>query len=290
MDSSYFPILFGFVIGTEAHTIPCDPRTLHLSLAMPGPPSNAGTSHITCDGIRTKWTENLAGGKMLGRHHALFGATAWLGIETVALHQGPGVIVLSSACCGAAAMLPDLDEPESSVAHAFQPFSSLCSRGLAKLCGGHRQASHSLAAALLAGALGTLIFLSPLVAAAVVAILVLIAVRGLIPFRLGYGWLAFVAAAGTGLAVARGDITVWWLPIVIAVGYLVHLLGDLVTRSGVPLLFPDHRRIAWPVLNVTGSGRERLFAAVLWVVLLLCLFVDYGSMIRSGGTHILHLI
>jgi hypothetical protein len=54
---------------------------------------------------------------MMGRHHALLGGTAWMGMG--ALAGMPAVrLAASAAACAAAALLPDIDEPGSTVAHS----------------------------------------------------------------------------------------------------------------------------------------------------------------------------
>jgi hypothetical protein len=57
---------------------------------------------------------------MMGRHHALLGGTTWMGMG--ALAGMPAVpLAASVAACAAAAMLPDIDEPRSTVAHLCGP-------------------------------------------------------------------------------------------------------------------------------------------------------------------------
>ena len=85
------------------------------------------------------------------------------------------------------------------------------------------------------------------------------------------------------LAVAGMSALAWWalraahwqqgftVPMVIgvAVGYLSHLLGDWLTNSGVPLLWPNKRRFAAPVTLCTGDLREYILGFVMygWVVM-----------------------
>lgn len=51
----------------------------------------------------------------------------------------------------------------------------------------------------------------------------------------------------------------------IAVGYLSHLVGDWMTNSGVPLLWPSKRRFVSPIRIFTGDAIEYLIAAGIYV-------------------------
>jgi inner membrane protein len=71
---------------------------------------------------------------------------------------------------------------------------------------------------------------------------------------------------------------IWWVfnavlwqrgyavPVVvgIAVGYLSHLLGDWMTNSGVPLLWPSKRRFVAPLKICTGDLREYVLAFAMY--------------------------
>jgi len=54
----------------------------------------------------------------------------------------------------------------------------------------------------------------------------------------------------------------------LAAGYLSHLVGDWMTNSGVPLLWPSRRRFVSPVRLFTGDALEYLlaFAVYGWVM------------------------
>ena len=84
------------------------------------------------------------------------------------------------------------------------------------------------------------------------------------------------------IAVVGMSWAVWWalhyahwqngytVPVVVgvAVGYLSHLLGDWLTNSGVPLLWPSKRRFVSPWKLCTGDLREYLLAFAMygWVI------------------------
>ena len=52
--------------------------------------------------------------------------------------------ITGGAICAGASLLPDLDEPGSTVSHVLEPVSGAVSYALARVCDGHRKASHSL--------------------------------------------------------------------------------------------------------------------------------------------------
>lgn len=221
---------------------------------------------------------------MMGRHHALLGAVAWCVPASLATHWGAPTLALSTACAGAAATLPDLDEPGSSVAHAFGIVSQAISATMRKVCGGHRQASHSLVGIVVVGALSASALASPMAAAVVVGILMLIGFRVVAPPGLRHGAVVLVVAAASAYAVVNRHLGVSWLPAAVGFGYAAHLIGDMLTTGGVPLLWPSHRRYASPVLGHTGSGRERLLGLVLaGIAILLAVHLLDGAHLLNRG-------
>lgn len=76
-------------------------------------------------------------------------------------------------------------------------------------------------------------------------------------------------------------ISLAWLPIWVAAGYGVHLVGDMLTSGGVPLLRPLRRRVAAPLLGHTGSTRERVLGVLLLLVVVLLALQPIGLMLLS---------
>lgn len=72
--------------------------------------------------------------------------------------------------------------------------------------------------------------------------------------------------------------TLWMLPPVV-VGYLSHLVGDVLTNSGAPLLWPQKGKVSIPVFN-TGSFVEPFVRALLFVALLGIAWQDVGLSFR----------
>lgn len=201
---------------------------------------------------------------VMGPTHAMSGAAAGLAIGAFLPVEWGGatsaaeVFVFAGVTAGAA-LLPDLDTPQSTLARSF----GLVSRAVAHLTesasktlyrltmtrkdtpinNGHRTATHTLWFALLAGA-GTAALVSTFgrnSAIAVLFFMVGLAIRGLAPdWAKKQDW-AYV----TGLSLALA-VTVWFalpssvsstaLGAAVTTGVVVHLLGDMLTKRGVPLL------------------------------------------------------
>jgi membrane-bound metal-dependent hydrolase YbcI (DUF457 family) len=123
---------------------------------------------------------------MMGRHHALLGGSAWIGMG--ALAGMPAVpLAASTAACAAAAMLPDIDEPGSTVAHLCGPVTMATAWLTKRLSGGHRHATHSLAAVAVAGIVGLSVTPFPVAQAVILALLFALFLRVLAPPPFRYG-------------------------------------------------------------------------------------------------------
>ena len=248
---------------------------------------------------------------MLGVSHALSGAALGLAVagffpRLVAVETSAGSVLTFAAVCAGAALLPDLDHPSSvatrrfSVAswiacHVVRPFSGLvydltkARRDTGK--GTHRGFTHTAVAAVLLGLavnVASARFGNPVLVGTLFVCLAL-AIKGL--DALVPGPPSLVIAAGLTYAVEEfvpgGTAgTAGWLGTAVALGMVVHSIGDAVTETGAPLLWPlriRHRR--WypigsprPLRFRTGGSVEAwLVAPALTVaVFLLAAFVVPG--------------
>jgi membrane-bound metal-dependent hydrolase YbcI (DUF457 family) len=211
---------------------------------------------------------------MMGPSHALSGAAVWLVGSAVAhevanYNPTPVTLAVGTVMCAGGALLPDLDmsgrvtsnEGGATVAHTFGRLSLFVAELLEKLSlgiydvtktrkdpsrhNGHRTFTHTLAFNVLVGfgvfelcsyfgkwaVLGTLFFTFAM------------ALRGLFDKwaqRAGWIIVTAVSAAGAFGAYLRldsaGDYTV--LGFALGVGGLVHLIGDMITPHGCPVLWP----------------------------------------------------
>ncbi len=198
---------------------------------------------------------------MLGRDHALSGAVAFAAfgplLHVTGTHLAAGVAVAAGA-----GVLPDLDEPGSTVARTFGFLTGAFAWLVHQVSGGHRKGTHSLlgvtlvtVGSLAAGrwqmsaraADGHLRLPWHMVPAALV--LSLLFASGFRALRVGghLGDAAGIAAAAVvtwqGWDVALA--TPWRIPVLtvcVVVGMLAHLAGDMCTHHGCPLLYPLSRQ------------------------------------------------
>ncbi|WP_265523587.1 metal-dependent hydrolase [Oerskovia flava] len=249
---------------------------------------------------------------MMGGHHAACGAAAWVAVTstapyTLGLYPVSDVGVVTGAIvCAGAALLPDADHHNGTIAHSLPPVSEAVADVVEKISGGHRKGTHSILGVAvftaLAWAAGLVThesetFGTVAVGAGVVAILlVAFALKALKLTRGGKlgPWIASVTIAAIIALLAPEE---WnWLPVAVALGTSVHILGDVVTTGGCPLLWPirfrSPRRVrrtpilkdvwrpggnmALPILGNAGSRREWILmtpvsiyavGGVLWALL-----------------------
>ncbi|GGM80606.1 membrane protein [Longimycelium tulufanense] len=190
------------------------------------------------------------------------------------------MVVLMATATAGYALLPDLDHRSSTASRLLGPLTTVASAGLRRASaavyqrtrtgadtrrdGQHRHLAHTGLFAVAAGLLTALITaLGGLIATLIVlAIGVLLATAALGDWVLGAVTgallLAGLQANGPILAgydTARAGLI---LGLLVAVGCLIHNLGDLVTHSGVPLLWPLRiRSQAWYRIRPPAALRFR---------------------------------
>lgn len=256
---------------------------------------------------------------MMGPAHSLSGAAAWLGAGAAAAaldHPMPWpVLVVGALICAGAALAPDLDHKSATISRAFGPFSrALCglidklsetvyngtrARGERRRSGGHRTLTHTWAWAVFIGA-GFSVGAVTGGRWAVLGILfihVVLAVEGLL-WRMArvssdvLVWLLGAASAWilAGILDQPGNGADWlfhadgqeylWLGLPIVLGAMVHNIGDSLTVSGCPILWP--LPIAGKRWYPLGPPRFMRFRAGAWVEvkILMPLFMLLGG---AGG-------
>ncbi|GFH34743.1 metal-dependent hydrolase [Streptomyces pacificus] len=240
----------------------------------------------------------------MGPAHSLSGAAAWLGAGAVAAglgHPMPWpVLVVGALVCAGAALAPDLDHKAATISRAFGPFSrGLCEvvdklssavyqatrkPGDKRRTGGHRTLTHTWLWAVLIGG-GTSLLATTGGRWAVLAVLfvhLVLAVEGLLwrAARVSSDVLVWLLGATSawilaGLLDEPGGGAGWlftgpgqeylWLGLPVVLGALVHDIGDALTVSGCPVLWPI------PVGNKrwypVGPPRGMRFRAGSWVEL-----------------------
>lgn len=201
---------------------------------------------------------------MMGRTHALSGALAGMLLgPLVGVDSGAEVLSFAAVTAGYA-LVPDLDHPQASASRSLGAVTGAVSRLLRAVSawlyartkgpwdergrGQHRHFTHTAAFALL---LGAVCWVSTqhgglLVTLAWIAFGLLLAhdrLGKLAVIAFAVGALAWVPAAldsgtaGIELHVAAEAMTDWlWIAVVL--GCLAHDLGDALTESGCPILWP----------------------------------------------------
>ena len=197
---------------------------------------------------------------MMGRSHAALGAAAILGVGLVLPHP-TAASVLSGLVVGVGgSLLPDLDEDGSTVSRVGGPATRLVGWATGKLAGGHRHATHSLLGAAVFGLAAMLLAHFRLAEGLICFAFALLTIRALIPRVLRWSTIAtWALAAGAG-SLAAASLSPERFGLLVGLGCLIHLVGDMATAGGVPLLWPLPRKIALPVLGHTNSVREHVAA------------------------------
>lgn len=206
---------------------------------------------------------------MMGHSHAVSGALLYAGsapfLPPLLLHTHlkPADILLGTVLCAGAALLPDLDHHDGTIANFLGPVSKLLCRFVAWVSGGHRHATHSFFFVALMGA-GTwagVTYLGRYFTLGMTFFLLALAVKALRMHAPGHGhttWLTVVGVAAAGTAV----MDKWmpnapgWLPYAVALGTLAHLMGDCLTKMGAPLLWPHKQRYEIVLIKRTGNTME----------------------------------
>ncbi|MFF1816749.1 metal-dependent hydrolase [Kribbella sp. NPDC058245] len=201
---------------------------------------------------------------MMGRSHALSGWVLGLAVAPMVGLTSVAEVVPFAAATAGYALVPDLDHPGGSASRVLGPVTGLISSGirtfsgvLYKLTKGprdedstgkHRHATHTLAAAIglgfLAGSLGdhgkwavlAVAVTGLLLAAHVLGDWILIATLGATAYSVFGTALPGTTPADylqAGLSGIGG-----WIGVAVGLGMFTHCLGDSLTRSGCPWLWP----------------------------------------------------
>ncbi|MFE7115246.1 metal-dependent hydrolase [Streptomyces sp. NPDC057654] len=241
---------------------------------------------------------------MMGPAHSLSGAAAWLGVGAAmagAGHPMPWpVLVVGALICAGAALAPDLDHKAATISRAFGPISrTLCEvvdklshavykatrmRGDARRSGGHRTLTHTWLWAVLIGAGASALAMTGgrWAVLGILFVHLVLAVEGLLwrMARTSSDVLVWLLGATSAWMLADilnkpGNGSDWlftgsgqeylWLGLPIILGALVHDIGDALTVSGCPILWPiPIGRKRW---HPIGPPKGMRFRAGSWVEL-----------------------
>lgn len=206
---------------------------------------------------------------VLGHSHSTSGALAWSAAAAwvpAAVwpgHLGTKEILLGTFVAAGAALLPDLDHPNGTIAHFLGPASHALCRLISWVSGGHRHATHSFlfVAAVTVGTWAGEHYVGKWFTLVLTYILLSLAIRALhlCPSGKGvqsWGVIALLALGGTFLMDRWIGADPTWLPIAVGLGALTHLAGDCLTDRGCPLLWPIQARVGVPLIQHTGEKLE----------------------------------
>lgn len=220
----------------------------------------------------------------MGVSHAATGVFAGAMVG-YGLGTQPEHMVVCAAVGAGAALLPDLDEPRSRVGRSLGRVTELVSSQLRDLSrrvyratatevelarpqdGGHRYLTHTVPACLVFGAIGLVLALLPLGALVLVLSMAALGLGTVARTFTSWGTWKQRRAWAVGIAIMLGLYTYWgeevtsaWLlGLTVFVGALTHVLGDWLTKSGVPLAWPvRYKQKRWwmfrsPVAFRTGE-------------------------------------
>ena len=250
---------------------------------------------------------------MMGAHHAACGAAAWIALTTQVhvdltllaqkapflpagfdlgfglLEVSPVGVITGALVTAGAAMLPDADHHNATIAHSLPPLSNAMCAGIGKVSGGHRHGTHSVlgiivfvAVAWLAGlwTIETDLFGTIYPGAGVLSVLlVAFAAKALkiIPDRMRKSPWAVGLAFGLFITVFAPEEQ-GWFPLAMGIGVIAHIVGDMMTTEGCNLAWPfaikppkalknipilkqcwhSNGYMTLPVLGHAGSMREWL--------------------------------
>ncbi len=214
----------------------------------------------------------------LGHTHALSGAVVGGAIGLFVMHLPAPQLALFTGLTAGAAVLPDIDHPNSSLAHCFGFMTKAFAWLIGRISGGHRHLTHaflgiagfSVLAWLavkyrpdLAGKIGLGVFLSLIIAS------------GIYTFGLrGHAADVLAIIGAIALIVSRTGLV--HVAVAVLAGCATHVVGDMLTDEGCPLFFPfsreHYRLLPRPLAFTTGTRPElwlldpALFGGFGWLI------------------------
>ena len=218
---------------------------------------------------------------MLGKTHLFYGTTAGAVVALALAHPAHAWLLAEAAVAGGiGGLLPDLDEPGSTISNSPRILGGMARRLL-------RRATRHTPLRLLGALAGLLIGITATVLNALsraLSWLVRLVAGG---HREGSHWLPVWAALSVVAYAATAPLWGPWVAVGFCAGYLSHLAGDGCTRAGIPLVpYTTARLHLLPrLLRIrTGSAGETVFTATYIVALATVVYVflahDVTSLLR----------
>jgi len=213
---------------------------------------------------------------VLGKTHFITGSLVTTPIAIACTHELAPVLAISISG-GIAATLPDIDEPESRISHSTI-IGKLLSPIIARISGGHRKATHSWIAIILTTIGAYLMSRSEFAERIELAVLIGLAISFMPNLKLALLPFLFI-------------FTVFFyyfppqLAFILPIGIIVHILGDVLTGHGVPIIWPAKYKLSIPLLgHRVGTLRESLVSLGSLAVITWC----YVVFVRTNLHHWLY--
>lgn len=166
------------------------------------------------------------------------------------LNAGPSGVLLGAVICAGAALLPDIDHHNASIAHSLPPLTMAMARFFQTASGGHRNGTHSIIGIVFFGLVAWL-----------ASFFVIKDVGVLGDLNIGAGLIAVILSAFAFKVLRfmpdRARKTPWaagitfgilttllfpegpsWLLTCVVLGVIVHIAGDMLTKEGCNLVWP----------------------------------------------------
>lgn len=230
---------------------------------------------------------------MMAKNHAASGLLVGLVGADLSPHFVAPIIIGTAV----GSLFPDLDEPGSRIAHVLSPISTVFAWIMAKASGGHRHGTHSLIGV---GGLALLLYavcqlpalsitigtraISMTSTGLVVSVFALILWKAVIPKFLRWmmvgGWLSIVAISVL-IGFVGQHMNALVLVLAFTLGNLVHIAGDALTPSGVPLAWPISGKTVTADLFTTNSALEHFVGLGLWVSVIILAFGIHTQLLSA---------
>jgi membrane-bound metal-dependent hydrolase YbcI (DUF457 family) len=232
---------------------------------------------------------------MLGRDHILLAGVAGVSLLPLvapAEFHNPTTLGISTVIVAGFGLLPDIDEPGSTLSRKL----GFVSRGFSKivntLAGGHRKLTHSF---LFVAMVWVLAYLtdarwSKWTTCVMFLVTASVALKYLLPSVLRrIHLLLWVLMLGGGYLAYTHPLEPPAIAFLAAAGTMLHIFGDFLTVEGVPLLFPLDVSFKFPIVGHTErSGDSPLNREHLLGISLAIAFVVFAwlNIVRPSVTEL----
>lgn len=217
----------------------------------------------------------------MGRTHVMLAGTigfaiaAPLSVHVMGHPMSIGETFAFAATTAGYGILPDLDHPSGTLARLLGPITRSIAVVVHSISGGHRKGTHTIWMAGLMVGLVTLLAArfgnqAEIPIAFVGFYLTAMVLKLARHPTSGSAEITYLVEASAATAACYFLLDNWtWLPFGVGAGVIGHIIGDILTTEGVPILYPLFPRfvVKIPILGHTDGAREHVFAFLLMPVM-----------------------